>query len=280
MNVMITGSKGQLGSQLVELGLPGADIFDYDLDMDITDSSAVKKEFLKVKPGLVIHCAAYTDVDGCEQKKELCYKVNTEGTLKLAKEAKKHDSDFLFLSTDYVFDGTKKIPYVETDRPHPISVYGDSKYKAEKIIRGLLDNYYIVRTTGIYSRFGKNFVDTILKGAETSQKLCIVDDQVCTPTYSLDLARCIKELVSSKRFGIYHATNQGQCTWYHFTKRIFELMGVDTRLMPICSSKLNRKAKRPAYSVLDNHNLEANQIFFMRSWEEALKDFLKKDYGK
>ncbi|MGM0365705.1 MAG: dTDP-4-dehydrorhamnose reductase [Actinomycetota bacterium] len=278
MKVLITGSRGQLGSQLIDTAGSGYRVYGYDLDMDITDAAAVKKEFAKVRPDMVIHCAAYTDVDGCEVKKELCYRVNTRGTENLAREAKRHGSDFLFISTDYVFDGKKDTPYLETDLPNPLSVYGDSKYQAEQLIQECLDNYYIVRTTGIYSRFGKNFVDTIINTAGKNSRLDIVDDQVCTPTYSLDLVRCIYALIPAKAYGIYHATNKGQCTWYQFTRQIFNIMGIDVKLMPIGSGKLGRKAKRPSYSVLENRSLEKNNIFFMRDWKEALKDFLLNDY--
>lgn len=278
MRVIITGSRGQLGRQLMDMGWDGHKLFGYDLDMDISCIPAVEKEFTKVKPHLVIHCAAYTDVDGCEKKKDWCYRVNTRGTFNLAREAKKHGSDFLLISTDYIFDGKKTAPYVETDQPHPLSVYGDSKYQAEQLLKDYLDNYYIVRTTGIYSRFGRNFVDTIIKCAGQNSCLDVVDDQVCTPTYSQDLARCIYALAGTKKFGIYHATNSGQCTWYQFTRRIFNILGIKVKLKPIESKKLDREALRPSYSVLENRNLENNNIFFMRSWEEAVKDFLLNDY--
>jgi len=278
MKILITGSRGQLGSQLICLAGPEHNIYGYDLDMDITDVSVVKEEFSKVKPQMVIHCAAYTDVDGCEERKDLCYQVNTRGTQNLVREAQRHGSDFLFISTDYVFDGEKNTPYLETDQPHPLSIYGDSKYQAEQLVQEYLNNYYIVRTTGIYSRFGKNFVDTIIKTAGKNSCLDIVDDQVCTPTYSLDLAQCIYALIETRLYGIYHATNSGQCTWYQFTRQIFDIMGIKAKVRPIESHKLGRKAQRPAYSVLQNHNLEKNNIFFMRSWEEALQDFLLNDY--
>ncbi len=278
MNILITGSRGQLGSQLMAMKWPGNTLYGYDLDMDITDTGAVQKTFEKVKPQAVIHCAAYTDVDGCEKHPKMCYAVNTRGTYNLVREAKAYHADFLLISTDYVFDGKKNAPYTEQDPPHPLSVYGDSKYQAEQVLEDYLDHYYLVRTTGIYSRFGKNFVDTIIKAAQKNSTLDIVNDQVCTPTYSLDLARCVHALMDSQKYGVYHATNAGQCTWYDFACRIFELLGFAVQLNPIASHRLGRQAQRPAYSVLENHNLEQNNICSMRTWKEALGDFLLHDY--
>jgi len=278
MRILITGSKGQLGSQLLKLAGPQHELFGYDLDMDITRPEQITAEFLKVKPQVVIHCAAYTDVDGCEENIELAYQINTRGTENLAREAKKYGADFLFISSDYVFDGIKKTPYLETDKPNPLSVYGDSKYQAEQLVQQITSQHYIVRTTGVYSIYGKNFVDTVIKAARCSSNLSMVDDQICTPTFSLDLARCIYSLIDSRLYGLYHATNSGQCSWYQFTLQIFDIMKIEVDLNPVKSSKLSRKAKRPAYSVLENANLEKNQICFMRPWQEALEDFLSNHY--
>ncbi|MDZ7836894.1 MAG: dTDP-4-dehydrorhamnose reductase [Actinomycetota bacterium] len=233
MRILITGSRGQLGSQLISLGGSEHQLYGYDLDMDITDAEKVKTEFARVEPQAVIHCAAYTDVDGCEDRVQFTYDVNTTGTENLVREAKKYDADFLFISSDYVFDGNKGSPYLETDQAHPLSVYGDSKYRAEKLVAEITDRHYIVRTTGIYSKYGKNFVDTVIKAARKKSSLSIVDDQVCTPTFSLDLARCIYALIGTRVYGIYHATNAGQCSWYQFTRYMLDIMGIDTQLEPV-----------------------------------------------
>ncbi|MGM0368111.1 MAG: dTDP-4-dehydrorhamnose reductase [Actinomycetota bacterium] len=278
MRILVTGSKGQLGTELTNIAPQKHSIYGFDLDMDITKPAEIEEKFSKVKPAVAIHCAAITDVDGCEDKKDLTYLVNTRGTENLAKVCQKYGADLLFISSDYVFDGAKGRPYVETDAPNPLSVYGDSKYQAEKIIKGLLDNYYILRTTGIYSKYGKNFVDTVIKAGRQKEELNIVNDQICTPTYSLDLAECIYSLLDLGKYGIYHTTNNGGCSWYDFTAEIFKILQINTQLLPIESSRLGRKAKRPAFSVLENRNLESNHIYFFRHWREALKEYLTGNY--
>ncbi len=274
MRILITGSKGQLGTELTNIAPEEHQIFGYDLDMDITKPGEIEDKFKKAKPDIALHCAALTDVDGCEDKKDLAYLINTKGTENLARACKKHGSALLFISSDYVFDGTKGRPYIETDKPNPLSIYGDSKYKAEEIIKKLLDNYYIVRTTGIYSKHGKNFVGTVIKAGKKKDKLDIVNDQICTPTYSLDLANCIYKLINTGKYGIYHATNNGQCSWFYFTLEVFKILGIDAQVLPIESKKLSRKAKRPKFSVLENHNLESNKIYFFKHWKEALNKYL------
>lgn len=274
MRILITGSKGQLGTELISIAPKKHEIFGYDMDMDITKPQEIEEKFLKAKPDIVIHCAALTDVDGCEDKKEAAYLINTKGTENLAEACKKHGSDLLFISTDYVFDGTKGRPYVEMDKPNPLSVYGDSKYRAEEIIKKTMKNFYIARTTGIYSKYGKNFVDTVIKAGKDNNKLDIVNDQICTPTYSLDLANCIYKLIETKNYGIYHATNNGQCSWFYFTLEIFKILNINTQVLPIESKKLSRKAKRPAFSVLENQRLESSNIYFFKHWKEALKQYL------
>jgi dTDP-4-dehydrorhamnose reductase len=183
------------------------------------------------------------------------------------------------LSTDYVFDGKKETPYVEEDEPGPLSVYGKSKLAGEAAVSEILKKYYIVRTTGIYSGYGRNFVRTIINNSKKGHKIEIVNDQICTPTYSLDLAKCLYSLLDSKRYGIYHATNNGMCTWYSFTMEIFRIMDIDVEVIPIESSRLDRSARRPGYSVLENANLEKWGICHLRNWKAALKDFLKEYYG-
>lgn len=275
MKILITGSKGQLGSELINLLPEEHQVSGYDLDMDITDRSVIESKFSKVKPGLVIHCAAFTDVDGCEDFRGKAFLVNGTGTENLAKVARKYDCKFVYISTDYVFNGKKDTPYVEEDMPDPISVYGKSKLAGEKAVISILKKFYILRTTGIYSRYGKNFVESIIKASKNCRELKIVNDQICTPTYSLDVAKCIYKLIETGMYGIYHATNGGQCSWYQFTKEIFRILGKKVTIIPVKSDILGRRASRPSYSVLANSRLEKNKIYFMRHWKRALKDFLE-----
>ena len=225
MKILITGSKGQLGIELIDIAPQEHKIFGYDLDMDITDRFAIESRFSKVKPNLVIHCAAFTDVDGCEGFRDKAFLVNGTGTENLAKVARKYDCEFVYISTDYVFNGKKDMPYVEEDIPDPVSIYGKSKLAGEEAVTNILEKFYILRTTGIYSRYGKNFVETIIRASKNCRELEVVDDQVCTPTYSLDVAECIYKLIETGMYGIYHATNDGQCSWYQFTKEIFKILG-------------------------------------------------------
>ncbi|MBA7509032.1 dTDP-4-dehydrorhamnose reductase [subsurface metagenome] len=275
MKILITGSKGQLGIELIDIAPQEHKIFGYDLDMDITDRFAIESRFLKVKPDLVIHCAAFTDVDGCEGFRDKAFLVNGTGTENLAKVARKYDCEFVYVSTDYVFNGKKDMPYVEEDIPDPVSIYGKSKLAGEEAVTNILEKFYILRTTGIYSRYGKNFVETIIRASENCREIEVVDDQVCTPTYSLDVAECIYKLIETGMYGIYHATNDGQCSWYQFTKEIFKILGKRVTVIPVKSGRLGGRASRPSYSVLANLKLEKNKIYFMRHWKEALKGFLE-----
>lgn len=275
MKILITGSKGQLGIELIDIAPQEHKIFGYDLDMDITDRFAIESKFSKVKPDLVIHCAAFTDVDKCEDRRKKVFLVNSTGTENLAKVARKYDCEFVYISTDYVFNGKKDMPYVEEDIPDPVSIYGKSKLAGEEAVTNILERFYILRTTGIYSRYGKNFVETIIRASENCREIEVVDDQVCTPTYSLDVAECIYKLIETGIYGIYHATNDGQCSWYQFTKEIFKILGKRVTVVPVKSGRLEGRASRPSYSVLANLKLEKNKIYFMRHWKEALKGFLE-----
>lgn len=285
MRILITGSRGQLGSELINIAPKKYEVFGFDIDMDITNVKAIEDKFSLVKPDIVIHCAAYTDVDGCEDNVEKAYLVNCLGTENVALVASRYGCEFVYISTDYVFDGEKTSPYIEYDIPNPLSIYGKSKLGGEKVVSQIIDKFYIVRTTGIYSKYGKNFVETIIKNSKDSKTkgvLKVVDDQICTPTYSKDLAECIYSLIDTKMYGIYHATNNGQCSWYEFAREIFNILTLNkiyeepVNILPIKSKDLtNRKAKRPAYSVLSNFKLEKRNIFYMREWKDALKDFLE-----
>lgn len=247
-----------------------------DIDnMDITKKKAVDTFFAKNKPKLVIHTAAYTDVDGAEKNKTLALKINRDGTRNVASAAKKLDIPLVYISTDYVFGGGKRKPYAENDKPHPLSVYGISKYAGEKEVRRIYKKHYIVRSAWLYGANGKNFVMTILRLADELPELKIVNDQKGSPTYTFDLAEGIKKLIKTQKFGTYHLANSGSCTWLEFAKEILKIKKIKKKIIPITSKELNRPAKRPAYSVLLSSQARSLGIK-LRDWREALKDYLKR----
>lgn len=250
---------------------------------DITDRRNTCGIIAKANPDFVIHAAAWTDVDGCELDKDRAYKINAEGTKNVASACKDSGAILIYLSTDFVFDGKKKTPYKEDDTTGPLSVYADSKLKGEGFVRKSLGDYFILRTSWLYGRHGNNFVDTIIAKAATEKTLKVVDDQAGSPTYSKDLARAIHRLVDKvtvqssklKGYGIYHISNSGSVSWHDYAKEILKLSGSKTKVMPITSKKLNRPARRPAMSVLDNSKFIKFTGFKMRNWKTALKEYLQ-----
>ena len=244
-----------------------------EMDIQKEDESVAKIE--KLGPEIVIHIAAYTDVDGCELDKEKAFAVNAEGTKHVALAASKCRAKMVYLSTDYVFDGEKGEPYLESDSPHPLNVYGHSKLKGEQYVQEWVKDSLIIRTQWLYGPFGKNFVASILQQAREKSALSIVNDQIGSPTYSADLAKAISELIQFDARGIFHVTNSDLCTWYTFGKAILELSGVNrARVLPISSKVLGRPAARPSYSVLNCQKLKKEIGLTMRPWSEALKDYL------
>jgi dTDP-4-dehydrorhamnose reductase len=278
LKVLITGSKGQLGSELVSLLSKDYEVYGFGhTELDITDVNGVTRIISKIIPDIVIHCAAFTNVDGCESDIGTAFDINTIGTANVAIASQKNKSAMVYISTDYVFDGKKSSPYMESDVPNPISIYGISKYAGELIVKQFLHKFFIVRTSWLYGKKGKNFVNTILNLAKNKKKLKIVNDQIGSPTYTQDLAKAISILISTNYYGIYHITNSGECSWYEFAKKILEYAEIkDIKVTPISTEELNRPAPRPKYSVLKNFNLEKRKIYKMRNWELALKDFFRK----
>ncbi|MFH1338466.1 MAG: dTDP-4-dehydrorhamnose reductase [Candidatus Omnitrophota bacterium] len=247
------------------------------IQCDITDKDKVAASINKVKPDLIIHAAAYTDVDGCELNPEKAFAVNAKGTENIAQAAKESDAALFYISTDYVFDGKKDKPYTEADAPNPINIYGKSKLEGEKAVRSLLDKYFILRTSWLFGPGGKNFVTTILNKAGESRELRVVDDQIGSPTYTLDLADAVKNLLSmlaANLYGIYHITNGGGCSWCEFAKKIVLLSNLKTQILPITSEESNRPAPRPKMSLLDNSKLIVTFKLRLRPWQEALRDFM------
>lgn len=274
---MVLGAQGMLGKDLVPILSAENHVFDRDIgDFDITDQKRVQKEIEALHPQIVINAAAYTDVDGCESKRELAFSVNSEGPRNVAMGCIAAKAKMIHLSTDYVFDGSSKIPYREEDPPAPLNVYGSSKLQGERNIQETLKDYLIIRTAWLYGRHGKNFVDTILWQSGQQNELRVVNDQRGTPTFTKDLSSAIKRLIRTEARGILHITNSGSCTWFEFARQILQEESHpnrDIQVIPISSGELARPARRPAYSVLNCGRYEQLTGSRMRPWEEALKEY-------
>lgn len=276
--ILVVGAKGMLGRDLMELlGDRGRGV---DIDeIDITSLESVLTVVGGQKPNVVINCAAYTDVDGCESNAEKAMEVNCEGVGHLAMACRDSGALLVQISTDYVFDGGKGAPYQENDAPHPLSVYGESKLAGE-MNAAFAPEHLIVRTQWLYGRQGKNFVETMLRlGAEKDQ-LTVVDDQIGSPTWTVDLAKAIIALVDKGCRGIYHAANHGFCSWNGFAQAIFEETGLTVSVAPMTTEELNRPARRPLYSTLDCGKLAADSGFQPQPWRQALREYLKLRAGK
>ena len=270
MRVIVTGADGQLGHDLRRT-LGQYDLISYSIeDLDIVDLSAVVNRIEEIGPDVVVNCAAYTDVDGCENNQTQAYKVNAGGPQNLAIACERSGAAILQVSTDFIFDGTKGSPYLEFDNPNPLNVYGRSKLAGEIYVSSLTNRYYIVRTAWLYGHNGNNFVKSILRIAQEKEKLRIVNDQIGSPTFTYDLAERIADIILSESYGIYHVVNGGQCSWYDFGKKILELAGVKRTVDPISSGDLDQPAKRPKYSVLDDLSLRTRGFSPLRTWEEGL----------
>ena len=267
--VLVTGAKGMLGKDLCPiLEDSGYEVIETDIDtMDITDIFSVKSNIEKYNPDIVIHCAAYTNVDGAETDKETAEKINVLGTENIAKMCAKNNVELVYISTDYVFDGEKSEPYQPDDKPNPLNVYGLTKLKGEQAIQKYCEKYYIVRTSWLYGIHGKNFVETMIILAQTKKELKVVDDQIGCPTWTVELSNAIVKLLEDYEYGIYHACGLGRTSWYGFAKKIFELENIDVNLQSCTTEEFPRPAKRPKYSVMDNSKL-------CRRWEIALKEYL------
>jgi dTDP-4-dehydrorhamnose reductase len=277
--LLVIGAKGMLGRDLMGIlhsSFSNDEIIGWDIEeVDIQKEDESVTKIVKLRPEVVIHIAAYTDVDGCELDKEKAFAVNAEGTKHVALAASKCRAKMVYLSTDYVFDGEKGEPYLESDSPRPLNVYGHSKLKGEQYVQEWVKDSLIIRTQWLYGPFGKNFVASILQQAREKSALSIVNDQIGSPTYTADLAKAISGLIQFDARGIFHVTNSDLCTWYTFGKAILELSGVNrVRVLPISSKVLGRPAARPSYSVLNCQKLKKETGLTMRPWSEALKDYL------
>jgi len=328
--VLITGSSGMLGVDLcgelhdsyeiigtdvvhrcrAGLNLPYSRKARSFFRCDITKKQSVLSVIKKTRPDIVIHAAAWTDVDGCELNPKKAYRINSEGTKNVALACKAAGAILIYISTDFIFDGRKKKPYKEADKVNPLSVYADSKLKGEEAVKKILKDYFILRTGWLYGKHGKNFVDTILakakpfgkgsglrpersRGTKSRKVLRVVNDQVGSPTYTRDLVKAIHVLLemvtrlpghqvtsSSSRahfsvpYGIYHLSNSMSVSWFNYAKEILRLAGSKAKVMPISSEELNRPAKRPAMSVLDNTKFIKFTGYRMCKWQEALREYI------
>lgn len=276
--VCIIGAAGMLGCELVRTcreRLPEAEIHAFDLpELDITDAAAADRALGTLSPCLVFNAAAYTDVDGCESHPDLARAVNVEGPHNLARSCRAYGSRLIHLSTDFIFDGRKRSPYLPDDEPHPLSVYGATKEQGERCVRNALPDHLIVRTSWLFGVRGRNFVKTILRLAEEREELQVVDDQIGCPTYAPDLAEALLELGSKTLSGTYHFCNAGSCSWHEFANEILRCAGKVTPVKPISTNQLKRPAVRPAYSVLDTASFEMATGITPRPWQEALRECL------
>lgn len=276
MKVLVTGYGGQLGYDVVQecerhgLNVTGCSRKEFD----ITKRESVFSLVDSYKPDVIIHCAAYTAVDKAEDDKENCWNVNVEGTRSLVEAAKKHHSKFIYISTDYVFNGKGESPFCEGDQPDPIGYYGLTKYEGEKVVQSFIENYFIIRISWVFGVNGNNFIKTMLRLSETRNELNIVGDQIGSPTYTVDLARLIVELVKSDKFGIYHATNEGFTSWADFAKEIFKQTDGKTLVKTIASEDYPTQAARPKNSRLAKQKLVENGFQSLPSWQDALARYL------
>lgn len=289
MKILITGAKGQLGSQIINILNAGtselgsiskeyidAEITGIDIDeLDISNIESVIGYIDNLKPDIVINPAAYTNVDGCEINTDLAFKANSIGPRNLAIACEKVGAKLIQISTDYVFQGKGTVAYREYDVPNPISAYGKTKLLGENYVKEFCSKYFIVRTAWLYGYNGNNFVKTITKAAKEKGHLDVVNDQRGNPTNAEDLAYHILKIALTNEYGIYHCTGKGECSWYDFAKAIVEFGKIDCSVEAITSDKINRAAKRPSFSSLDNMMLKNTVGDEMREWGEALRNFLK-----
>jgi dTDP-4-dehydrorhamnose reductase len=276
MKIMIIGSEGMLGHDLVDVLSKENEIYTTTIDtLDITDINKTIKTVKANNPDVLIHAAAFTDVDGSESNPDLAYKVNAIGTRNVAVACQEADCAMVYICTDYVFDGTKNSPYYEYDQTNPLGVYGKTKHTGEVYIRDLLNKFYIVRTSWLYGYHGPNFVKTMLNLAKTTNEISVVNDQLGSPTYTVDLAKAIALLIIKPSYGIYHITNSEYCSWYDFAKEIFKQAEIEVDLKPVTTEEYPRPAPRPKFSVLENYNWRMEGHPKIQSYKEALTDYMK-----
>lgn len=281
MRILVTGVSGQLGYDVErELERRGIEhLGTSSRELDITDREAVERLMESYRPDAVIHCAAYTKVDLAEDEPERCWAVNADGTRNMAAACRKTGAKLLYISTDYVFPGTGERSYETGDPTGPVNTYGRSKLAGELAVQSLLEKYFIVRISWVFGKNGNNFVETMLRLAETRAELSVVCDQIGSPTYTADLAPLLCGMVQTERYGVYHATNEGTCAWSEFAEAIFELAGRQVAVHPIPTSAYPTKAARPLNSRLSKESLRDNGFQALPEWKDALARYLKEITG-
>ena len=278
MKVLVTGIGGQLGHDVVrELEQRGHEVVGVGRDeMDITDAEKVGGVIRACAPDAVIHCSAYTAVDRAEDEADQCRKVNVEGTKNIAEVCAELDCKMIYISTDFVFSGEGERPWETDDAAGPISVYGRTKYEGEAEVKSRLDKFFIVRISWVFGKNGNNFVKTMLRIGKENGAVKVVDDQIGSPTYTRDMAVLLADMVQTEKYGVYHASNEGFCSWYEFAKEIFRLAGMDeVSVTPITSDQFPAKAKRPFNSRMSKEKLMQDGFNKLPSWQDALIRYMQ-----
>ncbi|MDY4771937.1 MAG: dTDP-4-dehydrorhamnose reductase [Lachnospiraceae bacterium] len=282
MKVLVTGASGQLGYDVVrELTKRGHEAVGVSSkEMDITDQAQVEKMITEANVDVVMHGAAYTAVDAAEDNEAQCRLVNANGTENIAVVCKKLDIPMVYISTDYVFDGQGTRPWEPEDERHPLNVYGQTKYEGELAVQKYLEKYFIVRIAWVFGINGNNFIKTMLKLSKTHDTLTVINDQIGSPTYTYDLARLLVDMMETDKYGIYHATNEGLCSWYEFAVEIFRQAGISMNVIPVTSAEYKAaKAKRPFNSRMNKDKLEENGFERLPQWQDALARYLEELKG-
>ena len=274
--ILITGILGQLGYDLSkELTRRGVEFIAPSLEeLELTTEAGAKNFILDKKPEVVAHCAAYTAVDKAESEEELALTVNGFGTRWVAEACREVGAKMIYISTDYVFGGDGKIPYEVNDEKNPVNMYGRTKLLGEDAVNALVDKHFIVRTSWVFGINGHNFIKTMLRLAETNKKVRVVNDQIGSPTYTVDLARLLADMAASEKFGTYHATNEGFCSWAEFTREIFDQAGLDVEVEGIPTSEYPTPARRPFNSRLSKKSLDEAGFDRLPTWQDAVKRYL------
>jgi dTDP-4-dehydrorhamnose reductase len=270
---MVTGANGQLGYDVMRhLNFEGIECLGTDREvLDITNEEHVKKVISNYNPDVVIHCAAYTAVDKAEDEREQCYSVNVLGTKYVAEACRETNAKMVYISTDYVFNGEGDQPFTVSNKPNPINYYGQTKYEGELEVQKLLEKFFIVRVSWVFGSNGNNFVKTMLRLGKELHEISVVSDQIGSPTYTFDLTKLLYELIQTEKFGVYHASNEGYCSWNEFACEIFRQASLDVKVNPINTEDYPTRAKRPKNSRLDKTKNISSNLTTLRTWQDALK---------
>lgn len=276
MKILVTGVKGQLGYDVVREGESrGLEMFGTDVDnMDITDAGQVKQVIEDYRPDAVIHCAAYTAVDAAEDNQELCRKINVDGTRNIAEVCKAMAIPMMYFSTDYIFNGQGENFWKEDDEKQPLNVYGRTKYEGELVVQELIQKYFILRISWVFGVNGNNFIKTMLRLGKERGAVGVVSDQIGSPTYTYDLAKLVIDMIQTDKYGAYHVTNDGLCSWYEFACEIFKQAGLDVKVTPLTTAEYPAKAARPFNSRMSKDKLVNAGFEMLPEWQDALKRYL------